>query len=300
MRAIQFDTYGGPEVLHMGEAAEPQADEGQVQIKVAAVGVNPADGKWRSGMFQKTRELAMPHIPGYDVAGVISAVGTGVDGFKVGDRVAATVKAAYAEVAVADAGACAHVPEGMELWQAAALPCPALTGVQLIEMGIEPKSGDAVLVTGATGAVGRFAAHAALAMGAKVIAAVRPAYFDETRGLGVSEVIALDQPVPEGMRFDHVADTVGGPAVAALCRHLKEGGRIVTVSTTPIDPAGLPSAPKFFGYKPIGTRLEQILRDVATGAASMPVARRLPLASAAEAQRLVEQGGAGGKIVLET
>lgn len=300
MRVIQFSNYGGPEVLQLGEAETPQPGPGQVQIAVAAIGINPADGKWRSGMLSSRVTLEMPHVPGYDVAGVVSAVGTDVTDFKVGDRVTGSLKkGAYAETAVADATACAKLPDSLEFWQAAALPCPALTGVQLIEEGVAPQTGEIVLVTGATGAVGRFALHAALSLGAKVVAAVRPAYFDEARALGAAEVIAMGETPPAGMVFDHVADTVGGPSAAVLCRNLKPEGKLVTVSTTPIDPAGLPVAPKFFGYHADGPRLARIAADVASGKASMPVARRLPLASAEEGQRLVDQGGAGGKVILE-
>jgi NADPH:quinone reductase-like Zn-dependent oxidoreductase len=96
-----------------------------------------------------------------------------------------------------------------------------------------------------------------------------------------------------------VADTVGGPAVAKLCRDVAPRGAIVTVSTTPIDPEGLPTPPTFFAYRPDGARLARIVDGVAKGLASMPVARRLPFTSAAEAHRLMEAGGLAGKIVLE-
>ena len=84
------------------------------------------------------------------------------------------------------------VPDGLDFATAASLPCAALTGVQMIEDGVRPKKGQTVLITGATGAVGRFAVHAALAMGARVVAAVRPSYFDEARKLGARDVISLE------------------------------------------------------------------------------------------------------------
>jgi NADPH2:quinone reductase len=299
MRAIQFDQYGAADELHLAEVDTPNAGRRQIQLRVAAIGVNPADFKWRQGMFRDLVPLQLPHVGGYDVAGVVTAVGPGVSLFQVRDRVVASVRSAYAEFAIADEEAVARVPDGFDFATAASLPCAALTGVQLIEDGVKPRKGQAVLITGATGAVGRFAVHAALALGVRIVAAVRPAYFDEARKLGAHEVINLAGDNSGALAFKHVADTVGGPAVARLCRHQASGGLIMTVSTTPIDPKGLSATPTFFAYHPDGTRLDRILKDVAAGVITMPIALRLPLASAAEAHRLMEKGGLRGKIILE-
>jgi NADPH2:quinone reductase len=299
MRVVQFDDYGPPEVLHIAEVAAPTPGSGQLQIRVAAAGVNPADFKWRSGMLRELKELQLPHVVGYDVAGTVTALGAGVTAFKPGDRVAASVQHGYAETAVADASACARVPQSVDLIVAAALPCAGLTGVQMIEDLVQPREGQTVLVTGATGAVGRFAVHTALSMGARVVAAVRPSRFDEARKIGAHVVISLEVESGANLFFDHVADTVGGPAVAALCLRLVPGGTICTVATTPIDPKGLSTAPRFFAFHPDGARLEKILKDLSAGTIAVPIARRLPLASAAEAHRLMEAGGLGGKVILE-
>ena len=298
MRAIQFKEHGAPEVLGFVELDLPSPGAGQVQVRVAAIGVNPADYKWRSGFNLRYYPLPLPHVPGYDVAGEVAALGEGVTSLKVGDRVAATVDSAYAEYVVAAEEACATLPAGVEFLQAAAIPCPALTGVEMVEEGIAPTSGQTVLVTGATGGVGRFAARAAQRLGARVIAAVRKDYFDEARALGFREVVDIRAPLPDGVRPDFVADTVGGPDVARLCRSLADDGRIVTVATTPIEGEGLSSQPAVFGYHADGARLAKILDDIAAGGITMPVARTLPLASAAEAHRLLEEGGVRGRVVL--
>ncbi len=298
MRVMQFNEYGGPEVLHLAEADVPLPGAGQIQIQVAAIGVNPADFKWRQGMFRERVTLRLPHVVGYDVAGIVSAIGPGVTSFQVKDRVAATLRAAYAEFAVADTKACARLPQDFDFVTAASLPCAALTGVQMIEEGVSPRQAQTLLLTGATGAVGRFALQAALKLGAHVVAAVRPKYFDEALRLGAHETIDLEDGHPH-LCFDHVADTVGGPAVARLCRQLVPGGSIMTVATTAIDPAGLPATPTFFAYRADGSRLERILQQVAAGELEMPIAERLPLTSAAVAHSLMEQGGLRGKIILE-
>jgi NADPH2:quinone reductase len=299
MRVIQFDQYGPPDVLRLAEAEMPKVGAGQIRVQVVAAGVNPADFKWREGMFRDRVPLQLPHVVGYDVAGTVNSVGPGVTAFRVGDRVVASVRSGYAEFAIAEEKACALVPDGLDLATAASLPCAALTGVQMIEDGVKPRKGQTLLITGATGAVGRFAVHAALALGARVIAAVRPTYFDEARKLGAREVVTLEGDHSAAPAFDHVADTVGGPAVARFCRHLAPGGSIITVSTTPIDPAGLSATPTFFAYRTDGARLERIVKEVVAGDIAMPIARRLPLASAAEAHRLMEIGGLRGKIILE-
>jgi NADPH2:quinone reductase len=299
MRAMQFNEYGPPEVLRLAEIVAPHPGPGQVQVKVAAIGVNPADFKWRQGMFRERSPLQLPHVVGYDIAGTVSALGSGVTAFGVGDRIVASVRSAYAQFAIANEKACARLPDGFDFVTAASLPCAALTGVQMVEDGVKPHQGQTVLITGATGGVGRFAVHAALALGARVIAAVRPPYFEEARQLGTTEVIDLEADANVALSFDHVADTVGGAAVARLCRQLKSGGSIITVSTTPIDATGLRSTPTFFAYRTEGPRLAQVIRDVGAGNVTMPIARRLPLASAAEAHRLMESGGLRGKLILE-
>lgn len=303
VRAIRFDDYGEPEVLYEAEVPTPTPGPGEVRIRVGATGVNPADHKWRQGMFKSFAPVPLPHVLGYDVAGTVDALGEGVAGLKVGDRVFSMLnnlhKGGYAEYAVLPAGEAAPIPAALGFPEAAALPCAALTGWQMVEEHILPAAGQTVLVTGAVGAVGRFALCAAKRRGARVVAAVRARQADEARSIGADEVIVLGGPDWTGQPFDHVADTVGGPDVARLCRHVKPGGRIVTVATTPIDPAGLPSAPDFISVHNDRGQLVEIARIVASGELPSPIARRLPLSAAGEAHRLMEAGGVGGKIILE-
>jgi len=303
MQVIQFDHYGDVDVLYRAEVATPAPGPGAVRVRVAAAAVNPADVKWRQGMFKDFAPIGFPHVLGYDIAGTVDAVGPEVSGLKPGDRVFAMLdaftKGGYAEYAVVPAGDVALIPEGLDFATAAALPTAALTGVQLIEDHLRPTPGQTVLITGAAGAVGRFAIAAARKLGARVVAAVRRTQAEEARALGADEVIALGEAEWTGAPFDHVADTVGGPAVAALCRHLAPGGLIRTVATTPIDPAGLSTEPVFIGVQRDAKKLAEIGRLVAAGEVPAPVAKRLPLAEAAQAHRLVEAGGNAGKIILE-
>lgn len=300
MRAVVFDIYGAADVLHEVLLPIPAPAIGQVRIRVTSAAVNPADVKWRAGMFRDIAPVPLPHILGYDVAGTIDAVGADVTGFASGDRVIAMLdpvsKGGYADYALADAAAVAHCPDELIDEVAAALPTAGLTGFQLIERHVRPLAGETVLITGATGAVGRFAVRAALDAGAHVIAAVRPSHRDAALALGVNVVPLDGTEVPP--LVDHVADTVGGSVVATLSRKLRPGGRIRTVATTPIDADGLKSAPVFISVQPDGAMLARIAQRVAAGEIAVPIDRSLPLAQAATAHRLIEGSGITGKIIL--
>jgi NADPH:quinone reductase len=291
MRAILMNAHGGVGVLYVGDVEQPKAGPGEILIRVAAVGVNPADAKWRAGMFQSFRPLTFPHVPGYDVAGVVEPGGA---------RVAAMLdslrQGAYAEYAVVNAAHAAAIPDGLGFEAAAAVPTPGLTGMQMIEEHLNVQRGQCVLITGALGAVGRFAVYAAKCRGARVVAGVRAKQRDAALALGADAIVALGEAW-RGADFDHVADTVGGADVATLCRHLAPGGRIMTAATTPIPAEGLAAMPTFFAVHPDGERLAALLLAVAEGEITHPVAQTLKLEKAAEAHALVEAGG-HGKIVL--
>lgn len=303
MRAVVFDHYGAPEVLQLREVPVPSAGAGEILIRIAAAAVNPADVKWRAGMFRDFAPIGFPHILGYDVAGTIEAVGAGVTDLAPGDRVAAMLdtmtKGGYAEFVAGAAHAAAKIPATLQFPIAAAVPCAGLTGVQIIEESIKPQRDETVLITGATGSVGRFGLFAAIRRGARVVAAVRASHAAEARALGAAQVLILGEEDWTGAPFNHVFDTVGGPAVARLCRHVAPGGLIRTAATTPIDPEGLSSKPVFVPLHQDGKRLCELASDVAAGRIPVPIARRMALESAIEAHRLIEAGGLGGKIILE-
>lgn len=248
MKAVVFDDYGAPDVLYVAELAIPDPGPGKILVKVMAAAVNPADGKWRDGTLRPLWELAFPHVLGHEVAGVVEAVGPGVTEFAPGDRVVTLFEkvthGGYAEYALGDDHATALLPFRMDYDLACAIPVAGLTGAQMIEEIIRPARGETVLVTGAVGAVGRFAVHAAKDAGARVIAAVRPGHREEALTLHADRIVLLDGTVPD-CRLDHVADTVGGAAAHRFCRLVPPGGRICTAATDPIDPAGLSAEPVF-------------------------------------------------------
>lgn len=303
MKIVHFKDYGGPEALQLAEAPDPEVEDGAIRIRIRAAAVNPADTKWRAGMFRGMADIPLPHVVGYDIAGEIDAVGSNVGTFKVGDRVVAKLdpvtKGGYAEYAVLPATDAVQIPAELDFATAAAIPTAALTGTQMVEIYAQPAEDEVVLVTGAVGAVGRFAVLAACKRGAKVIGAVRESQIDEARALNVDKAIILGETAWQGPAFDFILDTVGGAAVGQLCRQLAEGGRIFTAATTPIDAPGLATDPVFVMIQNDPRTLANLVKTVAANEIAVPIGKRLPLAQATEAHRLVEAGGTGGKVILE-
>jgi NADPH:quinone reductase-like Zn-dependent oxidoreductase len=300
MHAIAMAWYGGPEVLELTAWPDRAPGPGEVRIQVVAAGVNPLDWKLRSGVLREQMPLSFPHVLGVDAAGTVVDVGADVRALAPGDRVCGLVSAAYAERLVAPAGRLVRIPDGLDVVEAAALPVVALTGAQLIESALDVRAGERVLVTGATGAVGRSAVFAALARGARVYAGVRQGYLADAAVLGVEAAVALDTPhALDGLPpLDAVADTVGGSLVEPLLARVRRGGRYATVVGAPPNAAERGVTTALVRVRPDAQRLAALAADVAAGRLRMPPVRSLPLAEAAEAHRIGERGGAGKLVLL--
>ena len=174
MKAVRLHAYGGPEELRFEDGIpDPQVGANMVLIRSAAASVNPIDWKVRSGARQKDFPQVLPTILGRDVAGIVQTVGASVHNFKVGDRVAALTNGTYAELVAVEAAIVTHLPDGIDLKVAAAIPLASLTGDQLVRLTMSVKPGETILVSGALGSVGRAAVHCARKLGARVIAGVR-------------------------------------------------------------------------------------------------------------------------------
>jgi NADPH:quinone reductase-like Zn-dependent oxidoreductase len=304
MKAVLLHEYGGPEKLTFEDGVpEPQVSGDTVLIAAAAASVNPIDWKVRSGARQKDFPLSFPAILGRDVSGIVRAVGPNVVHFKPGERVLALSNHTYAElVAVRDAEL-THLPDGLDLEDAAAIPLIALTGEQLVRLAAKVQKGQTVVVTGALGSVGRAATHAAKKIGAQVIAGVRKNQLAEAASLGTAGVVALDddQALAKLGLVDAVADTVGGEVASRLIARVKQGGTFGYASVLPEGTQALYPAvtiTRVFA-KPDPSKVREFADDVRDGKFILPIARRLPLADVAEAHRLGERGGLG-KIVLLT
>ena len=302
MKAVVLHEYGGPEKLKFEDNVhEPQVSGSTVLIAAAAASVNPVDWKVRSGMRQKDIPLSFPAILGRDVSGVVRAVGANVKHFKPGDRVLALSNATYAELVAVDDSDVTHLPDGLDLADAAAIPLISLTGDQLMRLAANVKKGQVVLITGALGSVGRAAVHTAKKMGAQVIAGVRGKDLDAARSLGVSDVLAIDDDKAiENFRLvDAIADTVGGNVAAKLIAKVKQNGSFGYASALPESAAAQNPTVKItrVGARPDPSKVREFADDLRDGKFVLPIGRRMPLRDAAEAHVLGEKGGIG-KIIL--
>lgn len=230
-KAVRFHQTGGPEVLRVEELPVVEPGAREVRLNVEAVGLNRAECMFRSGMY-----LEVPSLPsrlGYEAAGTIDAVGPGVSGFNVGDRVS-TIPAfslvqygTYGESAIVPAYACAHYPDHLRPRQAAAIWMPYITAWgALVEYGRLAR-GQTVLVTAASSSVGLAAMQVARSVGATVIAATRKAD-KRARLLGAGAdhvVVTEDEDLPAqvmdatgGKGANVIFDPVAGPYVETLAQ----------------------------------------------------------------------------------
>jgi NADPH:quinone reductase-like Zn-dependent oxidoreductase len=299
MKAVVVHQYGGPEVLKFEEYPDPVPGQGEVLVRVAATSVNPFDYKRRAGSTKDFYPIRFPGLIGVDIAGTVVKIGSGVDGFSVGDQVFAMADNTYAELCVVKAASLAKVPKGLDLIQAAALPLATTTGNQLISAtGI--KAGQTVLVIGAAGNVGRSAVFTAKQRGATVIAGILKKQVGEAKTVGADQVVSTDDDIAIANlpMLDIVADTVNGKTAEKLIAKVKPGGVFASVLGAPQNAAKYPSAkvvPVF--SKSDRKTLEFMAEAVRDGKLVIPISRKLPLSEAAEAQADAEKGGVG-KILL--
>jgi NADPH:quinone reductase-like Zn-dependent oxidoreductase len=302
MRAVVLHEYGGPEKLKFEvRVPDPQISGATVLIAAAAASVNPIDWKLRSGMRRTDFPLSFPAILGRDVSGVVRAVGANVKHFKPGDRVLALSNATYAELVAVDDSDVTHLPDGVDLADAAAIPLVALTGDQLVRLAANVQKGQVVLVTGALGSVGRAAVHTAKKIGAQVIAGVRGKQLDDARSLGVSDVLAIDDDaaIEKFPLVDAIADTVGGEVAAKLLAKVMQNGSFGYAAALPENATAQNPTVKIKRVltQPDPSKVREFADDVRDGKFVLPIGRRMPLSDAAEAHLLGEKGGIG-KILL--
>ena len=299
MKALQFSEYAGPEVLHVGEVAEPHAGAGQVRVAVRAVGVNPIDWRVRSGAMAQFMPVEFPSVPGVEVAGVVDEVGEGVNDVTVGDEVFGfAVGGGAAEYALVDHYA--GKPAGLSWAEAAGLPGAAETAVRTLDLlGVVP--GQTVLVNGAAGGVGTAAVQFARARGARVIGTASEANHEYLRTLGAEPttygegmVDRVRQLAPDGV--DRALDTAGRGALVDLIELTGGPDNVVTTADFSAAEHGV----RVTG--PSDKRAWQALGQAAelyeAGEFSMPVEQAFPLDQAPEAQRISQAGHVRGKLVL--
>ncbi|MGE9696201.1 NADP-dependent oxidoreductase [Streptomyces sp. CH6] len=301
MKAIVFDTFGGTEVLHEADLEIPQPGPGQVRVRVHAVGVNPVDGKIRSGAMEAIFPTTLPAIPGGEIAGVVDAVGAGVDHLKAGDAVLGwSDTGSYAQYALADPTVLALKPAGLDWTHAAALPVASDGADRALDI-LDVKAGETLLIHGASGALGTIAVQLAVARGARVIGTAGPGNQEYVTSLGATALVYGDHLVervrdlaPDGI--DAVLDAAGKGALEDSLTLRGTTDRIVTTADFRARELGV-----VFSEGPqrrSAARLAELAQQAADGTLVTTVGATHPLSDAAKAQQASDAGHSRGKLVL--
>ncbi|WP_113699745.1 NADP-dependent oxidoreductase [Nonomuraea lactucae] len=298
MKAIVLDRFGGPDVLHEAEAELPEPGPGQVRVRVRAAGVNPLDGKIRSGALQAVFPTPLPAIPGLELAGVVDALGDGVSEVAVGDEVLGFADTgSYAEYALASTFAVK--PDALSWEQAVTLPVAGEAAERVLrQLGVS--AGQTLLIHGAAGGVGTLAVQLAVAAGVRVIATAGPGNQDYLASLGatptpygpglVERVRAL---APQGI--DAAFDVAGKGALPDLIELRGGTERLVTIADFAAEQLGV----TFSAVQERSASDLAALADLAAqGRLSTTVAATYPLAEADAAHRASDAGHVRGKLVL--
>ena len=237
MRALVQDRYGPSDVLYLGDVPRPVPAEGQVLVRVMAASVNARDWHIMRGEPRIARLMDRSifgwraprvRVRGTDYAGVVEAVGPGVQDWAVGDRVFGEADATLAEYVAAPVSAMARIPDGISMEQAAALPLAATTALECLRVA-DPAPGTTLLVNGASGGVGTFLIQLARSMGLQVTAVCSTRNAEQARALGAHGVIdyAKEDFTSLGTTWDLVIDLVGNRSLADLRQAVEPSGSVV-------------------------------------------------------------------------
>jgi NADPH:quinone reductase-like Zn-dependent oxidoreductase len=297
MKAVRFSRFGGPEVLEIVDLPDPHPGPGQIRVAVRAAGVSLSDWKKRSGLMDQE----LPQTMGYEAAGIVDELGTGVTDVAVGDRVFGVCADGVAQADLAVLAAYAPIPPSLDFSAAAALPAAIETAMRALDQ-LAVGGGSTLLINGASGSVGSAAVQFAVARGARVIGTAGPANHDYLRSLG-AEPVAYGEGLagrvralaPDGV--DLALDVAGSGVLTELIELAGGPEHVLTVAD-------------FEGAQKYGVRfsrgdsgralyvLSEIGDLIEAGRFALPAVRTFPLAEVAEAHRVSEQGGVRGKLVL--
>jgi NADPH:quinone reductase len=317
---------GGPEVLQVVELPIEPPDPGQLRVRVRAAGVGSTDLILLTGKYRY--EPKMPFVPGYEVAGVVEAIGAGIKGFDIGQRVAAlSVYGGFAELLVRDAAHFLPIPDAVSDLDAAAVILNYVTAWQMIHRVAKPRPGQTALVTGAAGGVGTAALQLLRLAGVKVYGAASASKHRTVRSLGATPIDYRAGPIDRLTRaleptgVDYVFDAIGGSNIGPCIGALRRGGTLVAFGF--VDAPGFFSQGAMFANLFLGARLRGrrgkfygitmlYHRDPGPFREDLPkifglladkkidplISRTFPLLEARQALELLASGSVEGKIVL--
>lgn len=320
MKAILFHKLGGPEVLELGEAPKPEVRPGKVLIKNHAIGINFADTLFRQGLYLTRPNL--PDIPGLEAAGVIEAVGPGVEHCKVGERVAAIGTRTYAEYSLVPASQVIPLPDFVSFEEGAAFPIQVLTAYHMLHTTHQTTPRQTVLVHSAAGGVGLAAVQMAKAAGARVIGTVSSnSKMELVRNFGADAVVNYTAHdfakealrLTDGKGVDLILDAVGKPTLEKGLGCLAPFGHLILYGRAggPPEPLNLftlfNKSLKVSGFllytvsaipEKMREGVEKSFELMRQGKLKLLIGKPFPLAQAAEAHRHMESRQSVGKLVL--
>ena len=297
MKAVRLQEYGDVNQFRLEDVPEPTPKAGEVVIAVAASGLNPVDLYVRQGYMKQYTPMALPAIQGIDAAGTITALGEGVTGFAVGDRVIGHLpingQGSHAEKAIVPVAGLAKLPANLSFEAGATLPLVGLTGRDAVD-ALAVKPGQRVLVSGALGAVGRAAVQYLKELGAVAVAGVRGSRLAEGKSLAGE---AIDIDTATGAQFDH-AVSAAGPVAAKVPALVKDGGTVASVVQTPpeANPGERVKVASIWTQDD-PTKLRAIAEAASRGELDIPIAQTFPLAELSAAHNALASAPQG-KIVV--
>jgi NADPH:quinone reductase-like Zn-dependent oxidoreductase len=302
-RAVRFNQYGDIDVLQVVDVERPVPGPGQVLVNVKAAGINPGEASIRKGLLHARWPATFPSGEGSDLAGVVVAIGEGVQDFAVGDEVIGFTdnRASHAEFVVVEASNLTHRPPNVS-WETAGALFVAGTTAYAAVRAVSLKRGDTLAVSGAAGGVGSIVVQLAVREGAKVIGLAGPAHHQWLRDHGVIPV-AYGEDVEQRLRaasdnhLDAFIDTYGADYVELALKLGVRPERIDTIINF--------EAVGKYGVKAEGNAegasasvLAELAQMISRGELEIPIARVYPLTEVREAYRELEQRHTLGKIVL--
>jgi NADPH:quinone reductase-like Zn-dependent oxidoreductase len=330
MKAFVIDRYQPADGGHLADITDPTAAAGQVLVRVHAAGVNQLDAKIRNGEFKMILRFAMPLVLGNDVAGVVTAVGAGVERFRVGDEVYARTPAddigTFAELVALDEVAVASKPTTLSMVDAASIPLVGLTAWQALVQRAKLQPGERVFIQAGSGGVGTIAIQLAKHLGATVATTTSAANAELVGELGADVVIDYRTQDFEAILADYdvVLHSQDAKQLDKSLRILKPGGRLISISGPP-DPAfarevhapwfvrpvlAVTSAPvrhrakrrnvdyQFLFMRAEGGQLSQLTSLIDAGTIRPVIDRTFPLEATLDAITHVESGRSRGKVVV--
>lgn len=313
MKACIIEKFGGREQMKLTDLPKPEPAEGEVLIRIQAAGVNPVDWKIREGLLKDMFPHHFPLILGWDMAGVVEAVGHSARRFQPGDQVYAYArrpeihKGTYAEYIALPESYIARKPAGLSMIEAGSIALVTLTAYQALFQNGRLQKGQSVFILGASGGVGSSAVQLAADAGARVIGLTGASNHDYVKSLGAETVIdyqrgdfiqSLGELVPRGV--DLVFDCHGGDTLARGQLCVRPGGRLVSIVEI-VDEKDLKQRDVQFAYtfvEPNASQLDYIRELAENGRFRPNVTHTFGLDEAARAHEQIETGHTRGKIVL--